>query len=103
MGILITDFSFPFCRSPFPWFYFVFFMVMIIHRTTRDVARCRRKYGEAWTRYEKEVTYLFIPVSFPSSSSHVEYFVFPVLTAFTVYHLSGILGGILQRKLVERA
>ena len=38
-------------------------MVMIIHRTTRDVARCRRKYGEAWTRYEKAVPYLFIPVS----------------------------------------
>ena len=38
-------------------------MVMIIHRTSRDVARCRRKYGEAWTRYEKAVPYLFIPVS----------------------------------------
>ena len=42
-------------------------MVMIIHRTTRDVARCRRKYGEAWTRYEKAVPYLFIPVSRPES------------------------------------
>jgi delta24(24(1))-sterol reductase len=41
-------------------------MVMIIHRTTRDVARCRRKYGEAWTRYEKAVPYLFIPVSYKS-------------------------------------
>lgn len=38
-------------------------MVMIIHRTQRDVARCRRKYGKAWERYEKEVPYLFIPVS----------------------------------------
>lgn len=38
-------------------------MIMIIHRTSRDVARCRRKYGEAWTRYEKAVPYLFIPVS----------------------------------------
>ena len=60
--VLLTFFLFS-CRSPFPWFYFVFFMVMIIHRTGRDVARCRRKYGEAWTRYEKEVPYLFIPVS----------------------------------------
>jgi hypothetical protein len=82
VGILITDFSFSFRRSPFPWFYFVFFMVMIIHRTTRDVARCRRKYGEAWTRYEKEVPYLFIPVSFPLSSSYGEYFVFPLLTFY---------------------
>ncbi|KAK1565929.1 ergosterol biosynthesis ERG4/ERG24 family protein [Colletotrichum navitas] len=48
-------------KSPFPWFYFVFFMVMIIHRTNRDINRCRRKYGEAWKRYEKDVPYLFIP------------------------------------------
>jgi delta24(24(1))-sterol reductase len=38
-------------------------MVMIIHRTKRDIRKCRRKYGEAWTRYEREVPYLFIPVS----------------------------------------
>lgn len=38
-------------------------MVMIIHRAQRDIARCHRKYGEAWTQYEKEVPYLFIPVS----------------------------------------
>ncbi|CAG8896754.1 unnamed protein product [Penicillium egyptiacum] len=56
---LITGF-----KSPFPWFYFIFFMVMIIHRTNRDINRCRRKYGEAWKRYEREVPYLFIPVSF---------------------------------------
>lgn len=49
-------------RSPFPWFYFVFFTAMIIHRTQRDVDRCRRKYGDAWKRYEEEVPYLFIPV-----------------------------------------
>ncbi|KJZ75345.1 hypothetical protein HIM_05271 [Hirsutella minnesotensis 3608] len=53
---LITGF-----KSPFPWFYFIFFMVMIIHRTQRDFSRCRRKYGDAWKRYEKEVPYIFIP------------------------------------------
>lgn len=53
---LITGFE-----SFFPWFYFVFFMVMIIHRTRRDIMRCRRKYGEAWKQYEKEVPYIFIP------------------------------------------
>ncbi|KAL6691355.1 ergosterol biosynthesis ERG4/ERG24 [Trichoderma pleuroticola] len=53
---LITGF-----KSPFPWFYFAFFMVMIIHRTRRDIIRCRRKYGEAWARYEKQVPYIFIP------------------------------------------
>ncbi|KAK2592590.1 C-24(28) sterol reductase [Conoideocrella luteorostrata] len=53
---LITGF-----KSPFPWFYSVFFMVMIIHRANRDIERCRRKYGDAWRQYEKEVPYLFVP------------------------------------------
>lgn len=38
-------------------------MIMIVHRATRDIERCRRKYGAAWTQYEKEVPYLFFPVS----------------------------------------
>ncbi|QUC23506.1 uncharacterized protein UV8b_07747 [Ustilaginoidea virens] len=53
---LITGF-----KSPFPWFYPVFFMTMIIHRSNRDIERCRRKYGDAWKQYEKEVPYLYIP------------------------------------------
>jgi delta24(24(1))-sterol reductase len=58
---LITGFN-----SPFPWFYPVFFVTMIAHRAWRDIARCREKYGAAWTEYEKQVPYLFIPVSFLS-------------------------------------
>ncbi|KAL1955647.1 hypothetical protein VTO42DRAFT_8380 [Malbranchea cinnamomea] len=53
---LITGFN-----SPFPWFYPVFFSVMITHRAMRDIKRCRAKYKEAWAQYEKEVPYLFIP------------------------------------------
>ena len=56
---LITGFD-----SPFPWFYPVFFCVMIGHRAMRDIPRCRKKYGDAWTEYERRVPYLFIPVSF---------------------------------------
>jgi hypothetical protein len=52
--------------SPFPWFYPVFFMAMIIHRAVRDIQRCRSKYGEAWEEYERQVPYLFIPVSYAS-------------------------------------
>ena len=64
---LITGF-----KSPFPWFYPVFFFCMIMHRAYRDIQRCKAKYGDAWTEYEKLVPYLFIPVSqecsFPSRS-----------------------------------
>lgn len=35
---------------------------MIVHRTRRDVAKCRNKYGKAWEKYEREVPYLYIPV-----------------------------------------
>lgn len=53
---LITGFN-----SPFPWFYPVFFVLMIAHRASRDIERCRNKYGEAWREYERRVPYLFIP------------------------------------------
>ncbi len=55
---LVTGF-----KSPFPWFYPVFFLGMISHRAARDIERCRNKYGEAWKEYERLVPYLFIPVS----------------------------------------
>ena len=50
-------------KSPFPWFYPVFFCIMITHRTMRDIVKCRNKYGKAWEQYEEKVPYLFIPVS----------------------------------------
>lgn len=36
---------------------------MIAHRASRDIHRCRTKYGDAWLEYEKRVPYLLIPVS----------------------------------------
>ncbi len=47
-----------------PYLYVVFFVVMILHRAGRDIARCKEKYGEDWDRYCAEVPYLFIPYVF---------------------------------------
>lgn len=55
---LITGFS-----RPLPWFYPVFFAIMISHRAYRDIKKCEAKYGEAWQEYKRQVPYLFIPVS----------------------------------------
>jgi len=53
---LVTGF-----KSPFPWFYSVFFFCMIMHRAHRDIKKCREMYGEAWEEYTRRVPYLFIP------------------------------------------
>ncbi|KAL3428424.1 ergosterol biosynthesis ERG4/ERG24 family protein [Phlyctema vagabunda] len=43
------------------YFYVVYFGVLLIHRELRDEAKCRRKYGEDWTRYTKIVRSKIIP------------------------------------------
>ncbi|KAJ1557711.1 C-24(28) sterol reductase, partial [Cladochytrium tenue] len=47
--------------SPVPYFYPVFFAIMIIHRTIRDNEKCAKKYGDDWVTYTKKVPYIFIP------------------------------------------
>jgi delta24(24(1))-sterol reductase len=47
-----------------PYLYVTFFVVMILHRAGRDIARCKKKYGADWDRYCEEVPYLFIPYVF---------------------------------------
>jgi delta24(24(1))-sterol reductase len=44
-----------------PYFYPVFFFVMIMHRAQRDERRCREKYGADWDRYLEVVPKRFVP------------------------------------------
>lgn len=44
-----------------PYFYPMFFICMILHRYTRDVAKCKAKYGKDWDTYCQRVPYVFIP------------------------------------------
>lgn len=44
-----------------PFLYPAFFFVMIMHRASRDEARCRAKYGADWDRYLEVVPWRFIP------------------------------------------
>ena len=47
-----------------PYLYVAFFVLMLLHRAARDIARCKRKYGADWDRYSKEIPHLFIPKVF---------------------------------------
>lgn len=43
--------------SYIPYFYPVFHGIMLLHRNTRDDAKCARKYGKDWEEYKKLVPY----------------------------------------------
>ncbi|BFZ56111.1 C-24(28) sterol reductase [Savitreella phatthalungensis] len=53
---LVTGF-----KSPLPYFYPCFFLVVLVHRVSRDIQRCRQKYGKDWEAFERECPYIFIP------------------------------------------
>ncbi|XP_051900860.1 delta(14)-sterol reductase TM7SF2 isoform X3 [Pristis pectinata] len=44
-----------------PYFYVVYFTVLLIHREARDEHHCRRKYGSAWNTYCSRVPYRIFP------------------------------------------
>lgn len=44
-----------------PYFYSIFFIVVLLHRCTRDFERCSKKYGKDWERYCEVVKYKYIP------------------------------------------
>ncbi|KAG7265258.1 LOW QUALITY PROTEIN: hypothetical protein CRUP_022693 [Coryphaenoides rupestris] len=44
-----------------PWYYMIYFIILLVHRDARDMANCRRKYGSAWDEYCRVVPYRIIP------------------------------------------
>ena len=48
-------------QSVVPYFYAVYFCVLLVHRAARDDHLCGQKYGEDWAEYKKKVPYLFVP------------------------------------------
>ncbi|XP_071755319.2 delta(14)-sterol reductase LBR isoform X2 [Centroberyx gerrardi] len=44
-----------------PWYYMIYFIILLVHRDSRDMSDCRRKYGSAWDEYCRTVRYRIIP------------------------------------------
>jgi len=47
-----------------PFFYPLFFGTMLTHRYSRDISRCKQKYGKDWDKYCQKVPYALIPYVF---------------------------------------
>ncbi|KAI8372440.1 ergosterol biosynthesis ERG4/ERG24 [Blakeslea trispora] len=47
--------------SVIPYFYCVYFAILLIHREFRDEEKCQKKYGADWERYCSIVKYRIIP------------------------------------------
>ncbi len=48
-------------QHPLPYFYLVYFVILLVHRERRDSAMCHAKYGKDWERYCKRVRWRVIP------------------------------------------
>jgi protein-S-isoprenylcysteine O-methyltransferase Ste14 len=59
--------------SVIPYFYPVYFAILLIHRERRDDHKCRTKYGTDWEKYCKTVKYRIIPGKLKSVSANNEY------------------------------
>ncbi|CAM9605547.1 unnamed protein product [Ectocarpus sp. 6 AP-2014] len=47
--------------SPVPYFYCIYFGVLLVHRAMRDDHACAAKYGPDWSVYKQKVPSLFVP------------------------------------------
>ena len=48
-------------EHPLPYFYFVYFAILLLHRERRDHAMCLKKYGDAWEAYCQKVRWRIVP------------------------------------------
>jgi protein-S-isoprenylcysteine O-methyltransferase Ste14 len=44
-----------------PYFYVVYFTILLVHRQRRDDRLCAAKYGEAWEEYRRRVRWRIVP------------------------------------------
>jgi delta14-sterol reductase/lamin-B receptor len=44
-----------------PYYYAIYFAILLVHRSVRDDHMCQEKYGDDWDRYKEFVPYRFIP------------------------------------------
>jgi delta14-sterol reductase len=44
-----------------PYYYAIYFLVLLVHRSIRDDHLCQQKYGDDWDTYKRMVPYRFIP------------------------------------------
>lgn len=48
-------------ERPLPYFYIVYFLILLIHRERRDHATCLEKYGPDWETYCRKVRWRIVP------------------------------------------
>jgi delta14-sterol reductase len=44
-----------------PYYYAIYFLILLVHRSIRDDHMCQAKYGDDWQTYKKMVPYRFVP------------------------------------------
>lgn len=44
-----------------PYFYFIYFVILLLHRERRDNDHCARKYGADWEEYTRRVRWRIVP------------------------------------------
>jgi protein-S-isoprenylcysteine O-methyltransferase Ste14 len=44
-----------------PYFYFIYFFILLVHRERRDHHYCARKYGDDWDTYTSRVRWRILP------------------------------------------